>query len=269
MAKKKQNIKGEEAFDLYYSEVFGHRWQNLKKALFENPRQMGYSQNLLQPYFLDCGSVKAAMSLPLEGATTILDMCAAPGGKSLVLASKMPEDARLTANERSFERKIRLTRVLDEHLPDSIRSRIKVTGFDASKWCTYETETFDRILLDVPCSSERHVLTDPTYLALWTPARIRNLSATQWSILSSAFRVLKRGGYMVYSTCALSKAENDDVLEKLLKKQPSAKIIQLEINEEDPICAGERTKYGVHVLPDMQNGAGPLFFSLIYKQNMD
>lgn len=269
MAKKKNKKSGQELFDEYYSNLFGARWSALKAALLKDANQIGYEHNLQKPYFLDKASLRAAKTLPLDDATSILDMCAAPGGKSLVLASTMSANANLVSNERSRERKMRLQRVLDEHLPQSIRERVSVTGFDASRWCTYQTDAFERILLDVPCSSERHVLTSEKHLAQWTSARIKNLCIAQWAILSSSYRVLKERGYMLYSTCALNPKENDDIIEKLLQKNANAKIIQLEENDKDCLCGGERTKYGIHVLPDAQNGAGPLYFCLIYKANMD
>lgn len=263
--KDKKIISGSEAFDAFYSELFGERWAFLKEALLGAASQCGYETGLLKPYYLDKGSVRAARTLPLENAEKIADFCAAPGGKSLILASTMSQSATLVSNERSRERKNRLQKVLDEHLEESVRSRVSVSGFDASCWCNYEREAYDRILLDAPCSSERHVLADEKYLAQWSKARIRNLAVTQWSLLSSAFLVLKKGGYMVYSTCALAPAENDCVVARLLKKYPEAQIVPLKEEDEYGLCDGEKTEYGIHVLPDRQGGAGPLYFSLIYK----
>jgi len=266
MGKKDKNKQtGAELFDAYYSELFGERWTSLRSALLGEARQIGYSKKLQKTYYLDAGSVRAAQTLPLEGAETIADFCAAPGGKSLVIASEMDDDARLVSNERSRDRKNRLQKVLDEHLQPEILSRVSVSGYDASCWCNYEREAYDRILLDAPCSSERHVLADSKYLSLWTPARIRNLAVAQWALLSSAFLVLKTNGYMVYSTCALSHAENDGIIQKLLKKYSNAEIIGLPQEDKYGLCDGEKTEFGVHVLPDRQNGAGPLYFSLIHK----
>lgn len=266
MAKKDKKTSGAELFDAYYSELYGERWNSLKAALLGDPCQCGYSHNLLKTYYLDTGSVRAAKALPLDGAEQIADFCAAPGGKSLVIASTMPDGATLVSNERSRDRKTRLQKVLDEHLPEEIRSRVSVSGFDASCWCNHEREAYDRILLDAPCSSERHVMADPKYLALWTPARVRNLAVAQWALLSSAFLVLKSGGYMVYSTCALAYAENDGVIKKLLKKYEGASVVTLPETDPDGLCNGEKTEFGIHVLPDKQNGAGPLYFALIHKE---
>ena len=270
MAKQKIKKTGEELFLEYYSELYGERFQNLKKSLSleSDYFSLQYDSNS-KTYFLDSGSVLAALSLPLENANEILDLCAAPGGKTLVLAKNMKKEAHLTSNEYSKDRYIRLKNVILEHLPESVFSRIKTTCFDGSTWCKFNGEVYDAILLDAPCSSERHVLNDKKYLAQWTPSRIKTLAIKQWSLLSSAFRVLKPNGYLLYSTCALATEENDGVIEKLLKKFPNAKICSVDfekIYEEFPnLPTAEKTKFGYHVMPDTTKGAGPLYFSLIIK----
>ena len=270
---KNENCRsGDIAFDNYYHEVFGERWAKLKASLLLPAKSVEWNYKLTSSYFLDEGSVIAALSIPdfsLDEEKNILDMCAAPGGKSLVLSRMLcDDDSTMICNERSGERKARLVKVLDTHLFPEIRKKIIVTGKDAATWCQHERDAFSRILVDAPCSSERHVLSSPTYLAQWTEARIRNLAQTQWSILSSAFLVLKPGGYLLYATCALSPKENDLVVERLLKKYENAKICQSEIPSEwksQFLVVGEKTKYGKHILPDTCDGAGPLYFSLIKK----
>jgi 16S rRNA C967 or C1407 C5-methylase (RsmB/RsmF family) len=131
---------------------------------------------------------------------------------------------------------------------------------------------FDAIFLDAPCSSERHVLDSPHHLALWTPARIRNLAVAQWALLSAAFRMLNDGGALVYATCALHPDENDGVVNRLLKKFPNARLLpRAEPSKAAKVFfAGdlpipEKTKTGYQVLPDTAHGAGPMFFSCIKK----
>ena len=137
------------------------------------------------------------------------------------------------------------------------RSRSVETVFKKIR-SKYETSAYDGILLDVPCSSERHVLSSPPHLAAWSPARIKNLAYRQWALLSGAWLVLKPGGYLVYSTCALSPAENDDVVQKLFQKYDDAIRIESE-------SLGERTQWGVHILPDAAEGAGPIYYAILGK----
>ena len=269
-----QKLSGKAGFESYYSALYGERWPPIKKALVRDVRYVSWNARGAEPYFLDGASVLAASSLPLSGARTILDICAAPGGKTLVLASLMETDAHLVANERSRERYYRLKRVLENCLPETVCARVETSLGDGAKMCLAENARYDRILLDAPCSSERHVFTDMKYLAAWTPSRIKTSAIAQWALLSSAYRMLNPKGYVLYSTCALAPAENDGVVERLLKKFDTAKIV-LDIiphwkQKLKPFCdtllpEAEKTKYGFHVLPDVQNGAGPIYFSLIQK----
>ena len=161
----KTKLFGAEGFEEYYKGLYGERWEKLKEAFAGEGSSVEYHvTGAEKSYFLDRASVLAALCLPLEGASDILDLCAAPGGKTLVLASRMPEDAHLSSNERSPERKHRLAVVVETCLPTSISERVKTSCSDGATWCTRQSECFDRILLDAPCSSERHVIADPKYL---------------------------------------------------------------------------------------------------------
>lgn len=288
MKQSEKKLQGKVAFEKYYGDLYSERWQEIKNA-FANESlyaQLNAGENL-EKYFLDAASLCAALCLPLENAEKIADLCAAPGGKTLAIALSMNDDAKLFSNEKSAQRKSRLSKVVETCLPESIRSRITTSCSDAATWCTRETESFDAILLDAPCSSERHVYNDDKYLAQWTPSRIRNISTEQWALLSSAFRLLKTNGFMIYATCAMNETENDGTLSKLIKKFPNAQIVSFEkmkeafsrnvesfkaqisikdnFSLEEILQKAEKTKHGFHILPDKAHNSGPLFFSLIQK----
>lgn len=274
----KKSLRGAEGFEEYYGQLFGTRWQAIKEAFAnENQAVMYKVPGAEKEYYLDSASVLAALCLPVKGAQNILDLCAAPGGKTLVLASRMDTNAALWANERSPERKHRLVTVVQTCLPEEISSRIKVSCSDGAAWCTRQSECFDRILLDAPCSSERHVYLDPKYLNDWSLNRIKTVTTQQWALLSCAYRLLESDGIMVYSTCALCPQENDEMIERLQKKfnkegdaftilEPSPDISEIKDFTNINLPDWEKTKYGYQILPDKQNGAGPIFFSIIKKQ---
>lgn len=274
----KNDYKGEAGFEKYYSELYGSRWNKLKDAFGKENQAVEYKVTGSQkPYYLDSASVFAALCLPLKDADEILDLCAAPGGKTLVIASRMNEEAHLSSNERSAERKHRLAVVVDECLPENISERITVSCSDGSTWCTRQTECFDSILLDAPCSSERHVIADPKYLNMWSLSRIKTVTMEQWALLSSAYRLLKSGGYLLYSTCALCPQENDGMMERLIKKfnkdgtafdfiEPEPDVNEISEFVSFSIPKYEKTDYGYMILPDSSEGAGPIYFSLIRKK---
>lgn len=281
MSKKsaKEKLSGAEGFEQYYSELYGERWQSLKESFAGEGSAVEYHvTGAEQSYFLDSASVLAALCLPLENATDLLDLCAAPGGKTLVLASRMPEDAILSSNERSPERKHRLSTVVETCLPLEISERVKTSCSDGATWCTRQTECFDRILLDAPCSSERHVIADPKYLNTWSPSRIKTVTTEQWALLSSAYRLLRPEGILLYSTCALCPQENDGMIERLYKKfnkdgsafcllEPNPDLNEISAFAPAITLPGfEKTQFGYMIMPDNQNGAGPIYFSIVKKQ---
>jgi 16S rRNA (cytosine1407-C5)-methyltransferase len=213
---------------------------------------------------LDRASVLAAQSLRMPDIESIiLDACAAPGGKSLVLASGLGKGLTLLANDVSAERRRRLEKVLDTHLADETRARVKVSGFDAAGLAakTKERGRFAGILLDAPCSSERHVIQSKKALLEWTEARPRFLAGRQWALLSGAFLLLQGGASLVYATCALSPEENDGVVARLLKKYRD------EVVQDPPdFDEGEETQFGRLILPDVSGGMGPMYVARFRKK---
>jgi len=251
------------AFEEYYLKLYSSRWTALRESLLLPAASVPYGDGLAKPYIMDRASVLAALSLRLTpDSSLILDACAAPGGKSLVIASRMPNETRLISNELSSERRRRLVNVLDEHLDEEKRNRVTVSGFNAAELGGRKNERsrFDAILLDAPCSSERHVIQSAKALAEWTPARPRSLSRRQWSLLSAAFLLLKPGGSLVYATCALSPEENDGPVSRLLEKYPG----EIEPDEPD-FPEGEKTRYGKLILPDASNNMGPMYVARFKK----
>jgi 16S rRNA C967 or C1407 C5-methylase (RsmB/RsmF family) len=258
MSKKNKNINPAVEFDNYYKSLYDLRWDKLKESLLKEKKNIEYSENLLKPYFFDEASLFCANLLEISEGDNILDMCAAPGGKSLVLASKLKGNGHLTSNDRSRTRRSRLHNVIKTHLCDEYRENISVTGHDATKWGLYEQNIYDKILLDAPCSSERHVLGDSSYLNKWSLNRPKHLSYQQFAMLAAALEAVKIGGIILYSTCAITPLEDEDVIRKLYKKRSG----RFELINFDCDIAEDR-EYGKIVLPDVSENRGPLYFCLI------
>ncbi|MBC99164.1 MAG: RNA methyltransferase [Halobacteriovoraceae bacterium] len=291
MGKKSKKVKqtGAELFHSFYEEVFGERWESLRESLLleksyvllKNPYKNFQTEGLTpffglphlyelskraqdpgeaQAYFLDGASALAPMALDIQPGEDVLDLCAAPGGKSLILAYALQGEGSLTANDKSPNRRGRLKQNLKQFLPEEIFEKIiRVTGHDASSWCLHEKEAYDKILLDAPCSSEKHVLESPKHLEQWKVGRTKRLATLQWSMLASSWEVLRTGGKMVYSTCSISPLENDQVVAKLIKKYGAqVKILA------NPYPIGTSSEYGTWITPD-EHGHGPFFFTLLQK----
>ncbi len=253
---------GFSEFDAYYGNIYGSRWKSLKEALLESSTPIPYHDGLIKPYMMDEASVIAAKTLRLPDSGIILDACAAPGGKSLVIASRVNNETVLLSNEFSGERRRRLVNVLDEYLPADKRKQIQISGFDAAAQGgrKSEHERFSAVMLDVPCSSERHVIKNEKALSEWTEARPKFLSKRQWALLSSAFLLLKPGASLVYCTCSISPLENDRTAERLIKKYKDA----VRVDKPD-FTLGEETQFGRMILPDQDKNLGPMYVARFKK----
>lgn len=256
---RKNKADSKELFDSYYREIYGERWDTLKEAMLKPSNPISLSDKLLTPYYLDKASLTAANALPVEKGNNVLDMCAAPGGKTLSIALRLDGKGSLVSNDRSPARRQRLKNVIDTCLDERQKSIITVTGHDSTKWGLYEKDVYDRILLDAPCSSERHVLKDESELSKWSANRPKVIALNQFAMLAAALDAVKVGGYILYSTCSINPEEDDKVIEKLFRKRLD-KFELVCINTENYV---EKTEYGYIILPDTANGEGPLFFSLI------
>eukprot|EP00249_Psilotum_nudum_P015807 c25528_g1_i1 orf=156-1373(+) len=172
------------------------------------------SKNVYTYYLLDAASVLATEALEIHPGDSILDLCAAPGGKSLAILQQMGlPQGMLTANELSDDRRQRLLKVIADYVPRNLRQCVKVTGRDGTRWP--ESEVYDKVLVDAPCSSERHLLHDLEEMYRWTHKRSGNCAKRQLALLAAGLRSVQVGGLVVYSTCSISNLENDGVIAKV------------------------------------------------------
>lgn len=258
--RKKELVKAREnasAFDDYYKSIYSDRWNTLKEALLLKTQTVPFSNNLIKPYYLDEASILVASILPIKGDEKILDMCAAPGGKTLVLSSFL-KTGTILANDRSRDRKSRLDKVIKEHLAIERQEMITTTNRNAALFYKDYPSSFDCVLLDAPCSSERHVINDEKHLALWNISRPKRLAIEQFGLLCSALEVVKVGGYILYSTCAITNEEDEEVIKKLLfRRKDRFEVVPFELEY------AEDREFGKIILPDKADGKGPLYAALL------
>lgn len=209
---------------------------------------------------MDPASVVAARALQVQAGDRVLDMCAAPGGKTLILAEALREEGEITANEISAARRERLKKVIQQYIPRNIRDRVWVTGKDGGLLAVQNREKFDRVLLDAPCSGERHLLANKAEMTEWTLKRSSKLAQRQYALLTGAIEAAKVGGRIVYSTCSISPLENDGVIRRILEKKKD----RIQVLGYIPEIESEKTDFGQQYLPD-RCGFGPLYFSVLEK----
>lgn len=144
---------------------------------------------------------------------------------------------------------------------------MQVTCADATKWHHTEPSAFDKVLVDVPCSSDRHVVqqrgdASKVLRSDWSPARLKRDASLQVGLLESALASTRPGGRVVYSTCSLSNTQNDAVVQKALRRKGGS----VDLDAASSACAlmpgVERTECGFIALPDETNH-GPIFWTAI------
>ncbi|UOD33706.1 RsmB/NOP family class I SAM-dependent RNA methyltransferase [Deferribacteraceae bacterium V6Fe1] len=192
----------------------------------------------------------------------ILDMCAAPGGKTTYLSELLNRKGLIIANEISSK-------------------RLKALNFNISKYGAYNVKTvsldgrlaskklppvFDAVMLDAPCSNENKILKNDTVKNFWSEEFILNMQSIQKDLLDNAFNLIKPGGLIVYSTCTFSIEENEMVLENFLTKYSDATLVNINNGNFPTGISGNTTidEKVIRVLPHIMEYDG-FFIALIQK----
>lgn len=176
-------------------------------------------------YMQSLSSMLPPIVLEPREKENILDMTAAPGGKTTQMSAMTDNKAYITACEKN---KIRAER-LKYNLQKQGAKMVNVMQEDARKLSDYFS--FDKILLDAPCSGSG---TENVLNAKFTEELIERSVKTQEELLKKALKILKPGGEMVYSTCSILKQENEDLLKKFLKKS-KIEIMPINLTDEIPM----------------------------------
>lgn len=207
-------------------------------------------------YIQNLASMVAPLILAPQPEETVLDLAAAPGGKTLMLAAMMQNTGWLSAVEPTRERFFRLRANLENQGVTNAHTYM-TDGRSVGKKCPL---MFDRIMLDAPCSSEARFKThDPKSMSFWSVHKAKETSKLQRRLLLSAYDALKPGGKLLYCTCSFSPEENESPLHHLLERHGehlSTLPITLPFdNIQKPLqrwgkeVFDERIQNGVRILP--------------------
>ena len=202
-------------------------------------------------------STDKVMGTPLK----MLDLCAAPGGKSTLWRSLLPDEALLVANEPIRQR----AQILAENLTKWGHPHTFVTQAFPDAFTSLE-DTFDIIATDVPCSGEGMFRKDEQAREEWSPAAVISCADRQRDILTSVWPALKDGGFCVYSTCTFNREENEDLVAWACDTL-GAELVEI---PTDPAwnIAGDTTGRNLpvyHFFPHRTEGEG-LFLALLRKK---
>jgi 16S rRNA (cytosine967-C5)-methyltransferase len=168
-------------------------------------------------YIQDPSTLLAATELDAQPGETILDLCAAPGGKTTFIAQMMNNEGKITATDISEER-------LKLVLENCTRLGVKNVETVVASTFSLQSPTFDRILLDAPCSNTGVLRRRVDLRWRISADEISRLRKTQLELLQSAAPRLKPGGILIYSTCSLEPEENGRVIEEFLAAHQDFKL---------------------------------------------
>ncbi len=192
-----------------------------------------------------------------SGPIRILDLCAAPGGKSTLLASMLNKDSLLVSNEIIRSR----AAILKENIIKWGQDNVIVTNNDPADFQTLEG-TFDLILVDAPCSGEGMFKKAPAAITEWSENNLRLCSERQQRILKDIWPCLKPGGKLIYSTCTYNPGENEAILEWMLNEWEAE---NLQINHSFEGIAESPKIHCYHFYPHKIKGEG--FFAGVIQKN--
>ena len=197
-----------------------------------------------------------ALTQLVDKDAVVLDMCAAPGGKSTAIAQYLSEEGFLVSNEYVPQR----AHVLVENITKWGAPNCVVTN-NAPRHFEKLKSRFDAILVDAPCSGEGMFRKDERAREEWSPANVEMCVERQREILESAWHVLKPGGVLIYSTCTFNSHENEEQVQWLIDEM-EAEYLPIKIGEDWMITETER---GYRFLPHKTRGEG-LFMAAVRKQ---
>jgi 16S rRNA (cytosine967-C5)-methyltransferase len=172
-------------------------------------------------YLQDEASQLVAQTVDVQPNERVLDLCAAPGGKTTLLAQRAGNSALIVASDRSKKRLQTVVRTSALHQLNSIN----FLQLDAAQPLPFANGAFDRILLDAPCSGTGTLARNPEIRWRISEPDIQSLATQQKLFLTNAARVLKPGGQLVYSTCSIERDENEEVIDAFLSTHTDFKLI--------------------------------------------
>ncbi|MBR3588037.1 MAG: methyltransferase domain-containing protein [Clostridia bacterium] len=221
-------------------------------------------------YIQEPGAMAPAECVTIEEDWKILDMCAAPGGKSTQLKNKLGKNGLLVSNEIIPSR----CKILTGNIERLGLKNCVTTCMDTSRLAKTFPETFDLIMVDAPCSGEGMFRKDDTAIEEWSVQNVLMCAERQEEILENAVKCLKDSGYIIYATCTFSPEENEMTVASFLEKHPEFEIVpvkkEVKENTSDGIsfegCTCENIHFARRFYPHKSKGEGQ-FMAVLHNKN--
>ena len=208
-------------------------------------------------YIQEPSAMLVADALPIEPDDFVLDMCAAPGGKSCEIASRLTGEGVLIANDIEASR----ARILSENIERFGLDNTIVTNVDPMRFTKQFQEAFDKIILDAPCSGEGMFRKLEHAVDTWSEEKVLECAHIQKNLLKGAYDMLKQGGMVIYSTCTYSYEENEAMVHYAVDELG---FELLPLNKSNGLCPGVDLDEVVRCYPHHYRGEGH-FIALLRK----
>ncbi len=200
-------------------------WADEAYYFDENVRPGKHQYHEMGLYYIqEPSAMSAAALLAPKPGMRVLDLCAAPGGKSTQLATYLGDSGLLVSNEINTQR----SRILSQNIERMGIKNAIVTNEDSFVLASHFPGFFNAIQVDAPCSGEGMFRKLPEAIEQWSMENVAICAARQKEILDNAAVMLKPGGTIVYSTCTFSREENEDVIECFLERHPDFTLEEME-----------------------------------------
>ena len=173
-------------------------------------------------YVQEAASMIPPLVLQPQPGEIVLDMCAAPGSKTTQMAAMMNNEGIIVANDYKGDR----LQSLGLNIQRSVLTNTLITLMHGKRFYQFE---FDKILLDAPCSGTGTIRKSLKTISIWNPGMVGKIAKAQKELIENAFKNLKVGGEMVYSTCSLEPEEDEGVVDFLLQKFENAEIMEVDL----------------------------------------
>ena len=185
-------------------------------------------------YIQEPGAMAPAECIDIKPDWKILDMCAAPGGKSSQLRNKLGEDGILVSNEIISSR----CKILTGNIERLGLHNTVTTCMDTKKLAKLFPDTFDLIMVDAPCSGEGMFRKEEAAVEEWSIENVKKCAVRQAEILENAAIALKNGGYIIYATCTFSLEENEMTVDSFLQAHPEFEIVPVKAKVKENTSDG-------------------------------
>ena len=175
-------------------------------------------------YLQEPSAMSVVPKVDVQEGDKVLDMCAAPGGKSTYILSKLNDTGLLVSNEIN---PIRI-KALGENLERFGAKNCIITNTDSNNLRKVFTGYFDKVVIDAPCSGQGMFRKDEVAIKDWSYAKVLECQSIQREIIRDGYKMLKNGGILVYSTCTFAKEENETIINEFIEEFENAKLIEMD-----------------------------------------